>query len=336
MRVSYNYTNYPHSKAATAWSRFRGMVASMIIVWVGLLGFCFYAILSAITPSDVAGVLAVVLAILGIILFFRISTWREILCAAYDLKKIQLGRELTQEEKMEIRSRLKAEKAEKAEKANKAGNSVRWIGIISLVFLIAGIIIGRFTPPATRQEEIPRESFPRYGSAEQKDDDDYVQLNIESIKYIGKASSTTRTRMRSGTMSNSTYYQIYLVKDDGGRLLTYADKDSYDLSLFREDGDLEKSSLPFTVYGRLSTVEKYFSDYTGYDQSFKPFADYDLVIEFDGPTAYKSVVLEENKDLRNLITNAQYGLLIAAVASFIFYRYKRKKAEEAANTSEGS
>ncbi len=319
MRVTYDYTNYPHSKAATAWSRFRGMITSTIIIWILLLTFLINEILLKFLNSNVATPLAFVLVILGMFFFLKFSKRREMLCASYDLEKKQLGRKLSETEKKQIRSRLKNENAEKKE------NSIRWIGLLSLFFIFAGIMVQSFAPPVSKLEEIPRELFPRYGSTEQKDEDDYVQLSIESIEYVGKGSRTSTTKMRVGTMSNSTYYQLYLVKDDGGRLLAYADKDSHDMSLTMGEGYLEKYSLPFTVYGSLTTIEKFFSSFDGYDQSLKKYSDYDLVIEFEGSKIHKTIELEENNRVRNLINNVQYGLIIAGVVSFVIYRYKKKE-----------
>ena len=211
------------------------------------------------------------------------------------------------------------------------------IAKLPILLIVAGIIIMYAVPSGVKRETItiPRVSFPVYGSADQDSKDGWVQLEIVSIDYWGKAQKINTTKTTRGkTFTTSVYDQLYLVEDKDGNILFYDDWDSNDMGLILGYGSLEKKALPFSVYGRLTTIEKAFSDYTGYGTSLKEYANYDLVKEVENDVNETQFTEEDNKQMLDLLRHLGTAMLFLGIILAIVLKWRRKKAEQAMDWSD--
>ena len=110
MKIRYQFTNYPYSKSATAWSQFRNSMTAGTIFVVGLLVLGINYLLKAILGGPDRYVIALIVGIaihMGFLIFCR---HREEVCAVCDLEKQRLGRDLTPDEKRKALQTLKEQK----------------------------------------------------------------------------------------------------------------------------------------------------------------------------------------------------------------------------------
>ncbi len=99
MRIRYQYTNYPYSKAATSWSGFRSLLATLGIFVVMLLVIGINLLLKSLLGGTDRYTVSFILAIAIFAGFLFFCKHREEVCAACDFEKERLGRELTADEK---------------------------------------------------------------------------------------------------------------------------------------------------------------------------------------------------------------------------------------------
>ena len=110
MKIRYQYTNYPFSKSATAWSQFRNSMTAGAIFVVGLLVVGINYLLKAVLGGPdryVISLIAGIAVFIGFLFFFK---HREEVCAVCDLEKQRLGRDLTPDEKSKALQALKEKK----------------------------------------------------------------------------------------------------------------------------------------------------------------------------------------------------------------------------------
>lgn len=115
MRITYKYTNYPFSKSATSWSRFRNSLGAAGFVIVLLLVLGINLVLTNLFGLKDQYVICLGIALAVFIGFLFFCRRRETLCAAYDLEKQRRGldRPLTPEEKKQVRMAIKMNKNQK-------------------------------------------------------------------------------------------------------------------------------------------------------------------------------------------------------------------------------
>ena len=115
MKITYKYTNYPFSKSATSWSRFRSSLGATSVVIIILLVLGINLALTNLFGLKDQYIICFGIALAGFIGFLFFCKRREILCAAYDLEKQRrsLDRPLTPEEKKQVRMALKMNKGQK-------------------------------------------------------------------------------------------------------------------------------------------------------------------------------------------------------------------------------
>ncbi len=207
---------------------------------------------------------------------------------------------------------------------------------LPILLIVVGFILMSSLPSGLKHEKITitRDSFPVYGSADQNSKNGFVQLEIVSIEYIGKASKINTTRTSRGSITTSTYDQLYLTEDKDGRKLVYDDWDSTDRGLLSGYGSLEKKALPFRVYGSLTTVEKAFSAYDGYETSLKKYANYDLLKEVKHDITETRTTEEDNAQMLAVLRHLGMGMLILGILLIIVLKWRRKKEEQAMNWSD--
>ena len=111
MRLPYTYTNYPYSKAATRWSRFRNRLGNVgAVLFILLIMYGLRVLFSKVFGFDDKYILSLILAVAVVVGFLLFCKRREKICAAYDLEKARVNRPLTPEEKKQIRAKLKTQK----------------------------------------------------------------------------------------------------------------------------------------------------------------------------------------------------------------------------------